>query len=87
MQGPEQLNIAHYLSQAGYKTFFSGKYLNNYGTSAGEPVTHVPQGWTDWQALVGNSVYYDYILSNNGVAEQHHHNYTEDYLTDLIANR
>ena len=44
-------------------------------------------GWSQWYGLVGNSVYYNYTLSNNGVAEVHHDNYTVDYLTDVLNRR
>ncbi|XP_043940233.1 N-acetylglucosamine-6-sulfatase [Protopterus annectens] len=76
-----------YLKKAGYNTFFAGKYLNQYGTSKAGGVQHIPPGWTDWMALVGNSKYYNYTLSVNGVAELHSDNYEKDYFTDLIANR
>jgi hypothetical protein len=32
-------------------------------------------------------VYYNYTLSNNGVAEKHDNDYHADYLTDLVRNR
>mmetsp|Transcript_28022 Transcript_28022/g.82035 ORF Transcript_28022/g.82035 Transcript_28022/m.82035 type:complete len:321 (-) Transcript_28022:1032-1994(-) len=48
---------------------------------------YVPPGWSNWQALRGNSVYYNYTLSNNGVPEQHGDDYAEDYLVDLVKNR
>eukprot|EP00518_Triparma_eleuthera_P015502 CAMPEP_0197545188 /NCGR_PEP_ID=MMETSP1320-20131121/333_1 /TAXON_ID=91990 /ORGANISM="Bolidomonas sp., Strain RCC2347" /LENGTH=559 /DNA_ID=CAMNT_0043104677 /DNA_START=91 /DNA_END=1767 /DNA_ORIENTATION=+ len=51
------------------------------------PVEHIPQGWDNWQGLVGNSVYYNYTLSNNGIAEVHGDDYHADYLTDLVKNR
>ena len=51
------------------------------------PVEHVPRGWDNWQGLVGNSVYYNYTLSNNGVAEMHGDDYHVDYLTDLVKVR
>jgi len=44
----------------------------------------VPRGWTNWQALRGNSVYYNYTLSNNGCIEKHSDDYATDYLTDLV---
>ena len=37
--------------------------------------------------MSGNSVYYNYDLSNNGVAEHHGKDFSEDYLTDLVLNR
>ncbi|XP_019712006.1 glucosamine (N-acetyl)-6-sulfatase (Sanfilippo disease IIID), b [Hippocampus comes] len=76
-----------FLSKSGYQTFFAGKYLNQYGDKKAGGVGHVPPGWDQWHALVGNSRYYNYTLSRNGVEEKHGDNYTEDYLTDLIANR
>jgi N-acetylglucosamine-6-sulfatase len=41
-----------------YKTHYSGKYLNTYGTAEDGGVSMVPPGWDDWQGLVGNSIYY-----------------------------
>jgi arylsulfatase A-like enzyme len=38
-----------HLQQAGYQTFFTGKYLNGYSTIAG----YVPPGWTRWVANNG----------------------------------
>ena len=32
-------------------------------------------------------MYYNYTLSNNGVAEEHNDTYEVDYLTDLVKNR
>ena len=82
----EKQNIAALLTST-HNSFFGGKYLNMYGYAPEGGPAHIPPGWSDWQALVGNSVFYDYTLSNNGVAEQHGNNYAKDYLTDLIHNR
>ncbi|XP_077479073.1 glucosamine (N-acetyl)-6-sulfatase (Sanfilippo disease IIID), b [Stigmatopora argus] len=76
-----------YLSKRGYQTFFAGKYLNQYGKKEAGGVSHVPPGWDQWHALVGNSRYYNYTLSRNSVEEKHGNTYPDDYLTDLIANR
>ncbi|RUS76004.1 hypothetical protein EGW08_016249 [Elysia chlorotica] len=76
-----------YLKAEGYKTFFAGKYLNQYGLEKSGGVKHVPPGWDEWHGLVGNSVYYNYSLSVNGKEEKHGDNYTEDYLPDLIHRR
>ena len=35
--------------EAGYETFYAGKYLNNYHGKA------VPNGWDHWYGLIGNS--------------------------------
>lgn len=76
----EKQTFATILQEAGYDTFYAGKYLNQYGTKeAGGPEV-VPPGWTEWRGLVGNSVYYNYTLSNNGVPTFS----TNSYLTDVI---
>ncbi|GMH71168.1 hypothetical protein TrST_g11337 [Triparma strigata] len=49
-------------------------------------IDHVPRGWDNWHGLAGNSVYYNYTISNNGVAEQHGDNYEDDYLIDYVKN-
>uniref|UniRef100_A0A3Q3WD40 N-acetylglucosamine-6-sulfatase n=1 Tax=Mola mola TaxID=94237 RepID=A0A3Q3WD40_MOLML len=86
-KGPESVAFPFYLSKQKYQTFFAGKYLNQYGTKAAGDVSHVPPGWDQWHALVGNSQYYNYSLSVNGKEEKHRDSYVEDYLTDLITNR
>ncbi|XP_035391424.1 glucosamine (N-acetyl)-6-sulfatase (Sanfilippo disease IIID), b isoform X2 [Electrophorus electricus] len=85
--GPETQAFPVYLSKQLYQTFYGGKYLNQYGASETGGVGHVPPGWDQWHALVGNSKYYNYTLSANGKAEIHGDNYEKDYLTDLILNR
>ncbi|XP_007252796.2 N-acetylglucosamine-6-sulfatase [Astyanax mexicanus] len=69
-----------------YQTFFAGKYLNEYGNKQAGGVEHVPPGWDYWFALERNSKYYNYTLSVNGKAQRHGQNYSEDYLTDVLAN-
>jgi N-acetylglucosamine-6-sulfatase len=85
--GPERLSAAAALKQVGYTTMYAGKYLNAYGTNnASGGVEHVPVGWDNWLGLVGNSRYYDYAISRNGVREAHGSDYGSDYFTDLIRN-
>ena len=60
---------------------------NHMRTICAQRIEHVPRGWSNWQALRGNSVYYNYTLSNNGVVEVHGDDYATDYLTDLVKNR
>ncbi|XP_030637219.1 N-acetylglucosamine-6-sulfatase [Chanos chanos] len=69
-----------------YQTFFAGKYLNEYGNKDAGGVEHIPPGWDYWFALERNSKYYNYTLSVNGKAQKHGQNYSEDYLTDVLAN-
>ncbi|XP_069133680.1 N-acetylglucosamine-6-sulfatase-like [Argopecten irradians] len=76
-----------YLHNKGYTTFFAGKYLNQYGNKHAGGVKHVPPGWTHWNGLVGNSKYYNYVLSVDGVAEKHGDDYDKDYFTDVINRK
>ena len=86
-KGPETRSYTVGLQAAGYRTSYAGKYLNDYGDPAAGGVAHLPPGWTNWQGLVGNSRYYDYTLSNNGVAEVHGSDYATDYLPMLVLNK
>ncbi|XP_050459479.1 N-acetylglucosamine-6-sulfatase-like isoform X1 [Cataglyphis hispanica] len=70
---------------AGYKTFYAGKYLNEYGNEKVGGAAHVPVGWDWWAGLIGNSKYYNYSLSINGTEMKYGDN-TGDYLTDVINN-
>jgi hypothetical protein len=85
----EPRTYAAYLGGAGtYAAGFFGKYLNSYGSrGSGEPLSYVPPGWSEWVGLQGNSRYYDYTLSVNGVPEKHGSDYATDYFTDLLHNR
>ncbi|XP_051174847.1 N-acetylglucosamine-6-sulfatase-like [Leptopilina boulardi] len=81
--GPEKDTFAVHLNKKkGYRTFYAGKYLNQYGseTSGG---LRKPPGWDHWYALIGNSKYYNYSLSINGTKRKYG-NQPEDYLTDVI---
>lgn len=86
-KGRELTAFPVYLNKQKYQTFFAGKYLNQYGRKEAGDVGHVPSGWDQWHALVGNSQYYNYTLSVNGKEEKHGDSYEKDYLTDLITNR
>uniref|UniRef100_A0A665V290 N-acetylglucosamine-6-sulfatase n=1 Tax=Echeneis naucrates TaxID=173247 RepID=A0A665V290_ECHNA len=86
-KGPEAEALPVFLNKQNYQTFFAGKYLNQYGKKEAGDVFHVPPGWEQWHALVGNSQYYNYTLSVNGKEEKHGDDYEKDYLTDLIVNR
>ncbi|XP_075551498.1 N-acetylglucosamine-6-sulfatase-like isoform X2 [Dermacentor variabilis] len=83
-RGPERSAFAVDLQRSGYETFYAGKYLNQYGHRRAGGAHHVPPGWTNWNGLVGNSVYYNYTLSVNGTAEKHGDSPNKDYLTDVL---
>lgn len=85
-QGPEKSNVAHFAKQAGYNTYYSGKYLNNYGSPDVGGTAHIPQGWDEWMALVGNSKYYNYDISQNGKQVHFGDDYATDYYTDKMKN-
>ncbi|KAF2368478.1 Sulfatase N-terminal [Trinorchestia longiramus] len=81
---PEKETVAVHLQAAGYRTFFAGKYLNQYGRAESGGPAHVPPGWDWWLGLVGNSRYYNYSLSVNGTEEKHGQDPDKDYLTTVI---
>ncbi|XP_011636259.1 N-acetylglucosamine-6-sulfatase-like isoform X2 [Pogonomyrmex barbatus] len=81
----EPATFATLLQLVGYKTFYAGKYLNQYGNKKVGGAAHVPVGWDWWAGLIGNSKYYDYSLSINGT-EVKYGNSPSDYLTDVINN-
>lgn len=84
----EKSTVATSLHELGYRTMFAGKYLNQYGLpNSPSPVEHVPPGWDSWLGLCGNSQYYNYHTSDNGVLVAHGSDYASDYFTDVIANR
>eukprot|EP01047_Picozoa_sp_COSAG01_P046924 COSAG01_NODE_4440_length_5021_cov_5.654409_6_plen_328_part_00 len=88
VNGPEKLNVATYMKNKGYATFYAGKYLNNYGNSKVGGCAHVPPGWDQWYGLVGNSKYYNYqVCTGNNNSEHHGSDYAADYFTDRIKNR
>ncbi|XP_041971609.1 N-acetylglucosamine-6-sulfatase-like [Aricia agestis] len=78
----EPRTFANSLKNVGYNTFYAGKYLNQYGVRAMGGPEQVPPGWSEWHGLVGNSVYYNYTISNNGVPTHS----TDLYLTDIIRD-
>ncbi|KAG7167592.1 N-acetylglucosamine-6-sulfatase-like [Homarus americanus] len=86
-EGPEKKTFAAHLHHNGYRTFFAGKYLNQYGMDEVGGVQHIPPGWDWWLGLKGNSRYYNYSLSVNGTHKKHGSDPNKDYLTNVIRER
>ncbi|MDX6583166.1 MAG: N-acetylglucosamine-6-sulfatase [Solirubrobacterales bacterium] len=81
----EQDTLGVWLQQAGYRTAFVGKYLNDYGLDDPE---HVPPGWSEWRALLEPTTqnYFDYDVNENGVVT-HYGTAPEDYKTRVIGHQ
>lgn len=65
-------SVAVWLREAGYRTAYFGKYLNDYELL--EPYGKVPPGWDDWGVFLGKSgfqYYWDFTLSENGQEVDH----------------
>ena len=88
----DQSSIATWLQNAGYRTAYYGKYLNDY--DALTPLGYVPPGWDSWSVFLGrnltdddtgsSSYYTDYSLSENGNVVE----YTQDnaiFGTDMVT--
>lgn len=79
--GQDKSTVATWLEDAGYKTFYLGKYLNNYDNT-----TYVPPGWDRWFGWLGR--YYSpnrYQLNENGRIVTYERSRKHD--TDLFRDK
>ena len=84
--------IGTWLHDAGYRTGYVGRYLNDTGRSDVNKdnvrdvndINYVPPGWDDWQALFepSTSWMYNFAINDNGVFAVHGSTETE-YQTDV----
>jgi N-acetylglucosamine-6-sulfatase len=77
-----------WLSNAGYRTAFVGKFLNGYGE--GPRAREVPPGWSDWYGLPSRAKRrpFDFQLNENGKLEDYgdrDHEYKTEVLADKAA--
>ena len=80
--------LAVWLSRAGYRTGFVGKFLNGYGK--GDAVTEVPPGWSEWFGLPGKAKQraFDFDVNENGeIVHYGTPGATGPYKTDVLAQK
>jgi arylsulfatase A-like enzyme len=90
----DSATVATSLQEAGYRTAFVGKYLNDYGlvpsrVTGAASATFVPAGWSDWHGLLqvpypvgaGTYHYFHPVLNENGTVRS----YEGEYQTTLLG--
>ena len=88
--GYQRLDAEHtlpvWLSRAGYRTGFVGKFLNGYGEGAAARET--PPGWSDWYGLPSKAKRrpFDFPLNENGKLVEYGDG-EENYKTEVLADK
>jgi arylsulfatase A-like enzyme len=88
--GYERLDADHtlpvWLSRAGYRTGFVGKFLNGYGE--GSAAREIPPGWSDWYGLPSKAKRrpFDFPLNENGKLVEYG-NGEHEYKTEVLADK
>lgn len=77
--------IATVLHAAGYETGLFGKYLNDYGSRAGN-AGYVPPGWDEWSVFLGGPRYYNYGLAEDRTVVTYGRK-ASDYSTTVLASK
>lgn len=87
--------IATWMNDAGYRTAYVGKYLNDYDEL--QPLGYVPPGWDDWEAFLGRNAgenedagslqyYSNFTMSENGVIVEYHGR-KENFSADVVTKK
>jgi len=90
--------VAVWMKEAGYRTAYYGKYLNDYEQI--EPVGYVPPGWDEWGAFLGRNIdgdedagnlqyYFNFTMSEGGMTVEYPRdktNYGADVVTTKVVN-
>src|SRR5215210_963118 len=74
----DSATLATWLSAAGYRTGFFGKYLNAYSG------TYIPPGWDRWFAFARG--YFDYDVNDDGLVRRFGSD-EADYSTDVTSDK
>jgi arylsulfatase A-like enzyme len=90
-------SIATWMHDAGYRTAYYGKYLNEYESL--KPSGVVPPGWDEWGAFLGNKLddskdedvgslqyYFNFTLSENGKVVEYSRN-KANFGTDIVTTK
>lgn len=78
----ERRSVAVWLDDAGYRTIFVGKYLNDYDK---RPRGYSPPGWDRWHSFAGSHAeYYDYRLVHTNGRTTRFGGGRRDYSTDVL---
>jgi arylsulfatase A-like enzyme len=89
-------SIATWMKDAGYRTAYYGKYLNEYESL--KPSGVVPPGWDEWGAFLGNKLddtneeagslqyFFNFTLSENGQIVEYPRN-KENFGTDVTTRK
>jgi arylsulfatase A-like enzyme len=92
----DSVTIATWLTDAGYLTGFTGKYLNGYagakdlngdGNIDPDELGYIPPGWHWWQGLLDPSTYkvYGYSILNSITGDTEY--YADRYQTETLSEK
>jgi arylsulfatase A-like enzyme len=87
--------LATWMQDAGYRTAYIGKYLNDYEDL--QPKGVVPPGWDEWDAFVGNGAdmaedvgnlqyYFNFMLSEDGTIVEYPRK-KSNFGTDVVTTK